>query len=105
MRKLASVQKIVNIEPIISADLIQLATILDWKVIIKKNEFNIGDIVVYFEPDSLIPRYNWSSFLFKNDQDDFARIKVMKMRGVYSYGLAIPYQDIFGAEKKIWCGR
>lgn len=104
MRKLASVQKIVNIEPITGADLIQLATILDWKVIVKKGEFNINDLVVYFEPDSLIPRYNWSNFLFKNDQDDFARIKVMKMRGVYSYGLVIPYQDIFGAEKKYETG-
>ncbi len=55
MRKLASIQKIVNIEPINGADLIQLATILDWNVIVKKNEFNINDLVVYFEPDSLIP--------------------------------------------------
>ena len=38
-RKLASIQKILDIQPIEGADAIEVATILGWKVVVKKNEF------------------------------------------------------------------
>ena len=43
MRKLASIQKILKLEDIPNADQISKATVLGWEVVVKKNEFNVGD--------------------------------------------------------------
>jgi RNA ligase (TIGR02306 family) len=88
MRKLASIQKIVNIEPIPGADKIVLATVLGWKCITAiDNGFNTGDLCVYFEIDSKLDKYNPAfSFMEKRNWN----VKTMKMRGVYSYGLIMP---------------
>jgi hypothetical protein len=86
MRKLASIQVINKIEPIIGADRIVLATVLGWQCIVKKDEFKEGDKVIYIECDSVCPDIPHFEFL---RQKKF-RIKIMKMRGVYSMGLVMP---------------
>ena len=55
-RKMASVQKIASLTPIENSDFLEVAMMenLGWKVVVKKGEFKIGDIVVYFEIDSAI---------------------------------------------------
>ena len=40
MRKLATIQKIVNIKPIEGADKIEVAQVLGWHVVVKKGDFN-----------------------------------------------------------------
>ena len=42
MRNLASVQKVIAIEPIEGADRIELAKVLGWQVVIRKGEFKVG---------------------------------------------------------------
>jgi hypothetical protein len=54
-RKLATIQKIIRIEPIEGADKIEKATVLGWHLVVKKCEFKIGDLCVYCEVDSLMP--------------------------------------------------
>ena len=47
-RKLASIQKIVNIEPIEGADKIEKLTVLGWHIVASKSEnHNIGDLICY----------------------------------------------------------
>ena len=53
-RKLASVQKIIDIQPIPNADAIEVVTVRGWKCVAKKDEFRIGDWCVYFEVDSFL---------------------------------------------------
>lgn len=89
-RKLASIQKIIDIKPIEGADKIELAQILGWSVIVKKNEFKVGDLVVYCEVDSLMPEKPEFEFL----RSKKFRIRAMKMRGVYSYGICFPLSII-----------
>jgi len=55
MRKLASVQTIRDIQPIEDADAIEVVSILGWKVVTKKGEFQLGQKCVYFEVDSFLP--------------------------------------------------
>ena len=55
MRKLASIQKIKALKPIEGADAIEKATVLGWQLVVKKGEFNVGDMAVYCEIDSLMP--------------------------------------------------
>lgn len=55
VRKLATIAKILNIEPIEGADNLELATVRGWKVVVKKGEFVSGDLCVYIEVDSVLP--------------------------------------------------
>ena len=84
MRKLASVQKIKSIAPIAGKDRIGLATVLGWHVIVNKREIEPNDLVVFCEPDSIIP----DKKIYGNAAGE--RIKTMKMAGVVSEGICFP---------------
>ena len=91
MRKLASIQKIKELNPIPDADMIEVATVLGWKVVVKKGEFKVGDLCCYFEVDSLIPRAEWNDFLAdKNKPDAPVRLRTIKLRKQVSQGLCMP---------------
>lgn len=49
MRTLASVQRISHLEPIPEAENIQKATVLGWSVVVKKQEFKVGDLCAPLE--------------------------------------------------------
>ena len=55
-RKLVTVQRIDDVQPIPEADLIEKVRVLGWWVVAKKDQFKVGDLCVYFEIDSWIPR-------------------------------------------------
>jgi len=101
-RKLASVQKILDIQPIDGADRIEVASVLGWKVVVKKGEFEVGDRAVYFEVDSLLPRATWNDFLAdKNKPDAPIRLKTIKLRGQVSQGLLVPVSILDGTDADI----
>ena len=56
MRKLATVRRIDNILPIAGADAIECAVVGGWKVVVKKGEYQVGDLGIYCEIDSWIPQ-------------------------------------------------
>lgn len=84
--KLASVQRIVNITKIEGADMIETATVLGWQVVVKKNEFNIGDKVCYIQIDTVVPDKPEFEFL----RDRSFRVRTIKLRKQVSQGLIIP---------------
>ena len=86
MRKLASIQKILSINPIPDADLIEVAQVLGWKVVVKKGEFNVGDNCVYCEIDSLMPEHPEFEFLRKSK----FRIRTIKLKNQISQGICFP---------------
>ena len=51
MRKMASIKTIKNITNIENSDTLALATIDGWGVVVKRDEYQIGDMVVYCEID------------------------------------------------------
>lgn len=86
MRQLASIQRILSIEPIPGADAIEKATILGWQVVIRKNEFSAGDLCIYMEIDSLLPAVDMFEFLRPVN----FRIRTRKLRGQISQGICFP---------------
>jgi RNA ligase (TIGR02306 family) len=95
-RKLASVRIISNIQPIEGADMIELAIVDGWKVVVAKNVgHKVGDMVIYCEIDSFLPIRDEFEFLRKSsykkmgDQEGF-RLKTIKLRGQVSQGLILP---------------
>jgi RNA ligase (TIGR02306 family) len=86
MRKLASVQKIKFLESIEGADAIEKGTVLGWQLVVKKGEFQVGDLCVYLEIDSLLPDKPEFEFLKSRGM----RIKTIKLRGQVSQGICFP---------------
>jgi RNA ligase (TIGR02306 family) len=96
-RKLASIKKINNIQPIEGADMIELAVVDGWKVVVAKNVgHKIGDMVIYCEIDSFLPIKEEFEFLRKSsyrklvDGTEGFRLKTIKLRGQISQGLILP---------------
>ena len=96
MRTLVSVQKIVSTAPIEGADRIELAYILGWQCVTQKsNNFKPGDLVAYFEVDSLVPLdVPQFEFLRKKEDQTQARIKTIKLKGKFAQGLILPLDTI-----------
>ena len=54
-KPLAYIVKIKEIREIPGADRIELATVMDYTVVVKKNEYKPDDLAMYVEVDSLLP--------------------------------------------------
>lgn len=85
MRKLASVQVIRDLLPIENADRIELAHIEGFQCVVPKG-YHVGDKVIYIETDSICPKNETFAFLKGK-----SHIKLQKIRGVYSQGIALEY--------------
>ena len=85
-RTLASIENILELNPITGADNIEVAKIKGWNVVVKKGEFNVGDKIVYCEVDSILPERPEFEFL----KDRHYRIKTVKLRGQVSQGICFP---------------
>lgn len=95
-RKLASVQKIKAIKPIEGADKIEIVQVLNWDCVAKKGEYQVGDKVIYFEIDSLlpdIPMLEWLKGSSWSQKLNKYKISTHKFRGQISQGLVIPIKD------------
>lgn len=86
MRKLASIQKIIGLEPIEGADNIMKAKVLGWELVIKKGEYAVGDFCIYCEIDSVLP--NKPEFEFLKSKN--FRIRTIRLRGQISQGICFP---------------
>jgi RNA ligase (TIGR02306 family) len=96
-RKLASIRRIAEIKPIEGADAIEAVRVDGWWVVVKKSEFNAGDLVCYFEIDGFIPS-TIAPFLTKPGKEpkmyegvQGERLRTVRLRGQLSQGLILPY--------------
>ena len=101
LRKLASIRKISDIQIIPGADMIELAIVDGWKVVVAKNvEHKVGDMVVYCEIDSFLPIKEEFEFLRKSsykkmsDGTEGFRLRSIKLKGQISQGLILPLKDL-----------
>jgi RNA ligase (TIGR02306 family) len=97
-RKLASVVKIADIQPIPGADAIMVAKVKGWNVVVKVNEYKVGDLAVYYEIDSFLPVRPQFEFLRKSSfkrmgSSEGFRLKTIRLRGQISQGLLTPIPE------------
>ena len=109
MRKLATVRFIHAIDPIPGADAIEVATLGGWKVVVKKGDFEPGDLAVYLEIDSWVPT-QLAPFLSKGKEprvyDGIAgeRLRTVRLRGQLSQGLLLPLSIVPPFDMSTWNG-
>lgn len=100
MRKLATIQRIHNIEPIPGADKIVRADVLGWSVVVGVDEFKVGDLAIYFEIDSWLDASNpaFDTPVFQPRFSNWGtkrgmRLKTIKLRKQLSQGLLMPMRS------------
>lgn len=96
-RKLVTLRQISEITPIVGADKIECAHVDGWTCVVKKGEFNVGDLGIYFEVDSFLPASD-SRFSFLGTPTTFEgtegyRLRTIRLRGQISQGLLLPLTD------------
>lgn len=98
MRKLASVKKITSLNLIPGADRIEIAEVDNgWKVVVGKGEYEVGEKVIYIEPDSWVP-INLAPFLRKGEPKFFKgvegeKLSAVKLKNQVSMGLILKLKD------------
>lgn len=94
-RKLVTIRKVEEINPIGGADQIECVTIGGWQCVTKKGEFKVNDEGLYFEVDSFLPVKEPFLFLEKSclktmGGEKGLRLKTIRLRGQLSQGLLLP---------------
>ncbi len=102
-RALVKVVKVDSITPIKKADFLELAHVGGWQLVVKKGDFQPGDLAIYVEIDSLLP-VSEPEFAFLGERREgqktfdgvlYSRIRSIKLRGELSQGLLVPLSDRF----------
>lgn len=88
-RELAYIVKIDEIRPIPNYDRVEHARVGGWWVIVKKDQFKVGDPAIYIEVDSRVPEKEPFMFLEKRN----FKVKTLKMCKVISQGLLMSPSD------------
>jgi RNA ligase (TIGR02306 family) len=98
-----------KILPHSNADALELAHVLGWQLVVRKGEYQVGERIVYFPIDTVLP-LEWSEKFGVTKYLSKQRIRCAKLRGEPSFGLAVKLDndnwqvgdnvaDFYGAQK------
>ena len=90
MSNLASIQKILWKKEIKGADNIELVGVLGWQVVTKKNQFQIGDLCVYIQIDTVVP--DKPEFQFLKERN--FRVRTIKLKKELSQGILFKIEEV-----------
>jgi RNA ligase (TIGR02306 family) len=85
------VGKVTELKWIPEADNIELVVVNGWNCISKKGEYTIDDLVIIATTDAVIPQSLSDEMGVTNYLRKGGRVRTVKLRGVYSEALIIPY--------------
>jgi RNA ligase (TIGR02306 family) len=83
----ATIEIVSNVIKHPNADRLDICTVLGYQCVTKRDQFKVGDRVVYVRPDSVFPDSDWAQEYKKYSKD---RIKSIKIRGEWSEGVILP---------------
>jgi RNA ligase (TIGR02306 family) len=86
MNKLATIQRIHSIQPHPNADNLSIGKVLEWPVVIKKDQFKENELIIFITIDSIVPETEYFEFMKKQK----FRIWNARFRGSPSSGLVCP---------------
>lgn len=106
MRKLVTLRHIAAIHAIENADAIEVAVVDGWNCVVRKGQFEVGQAVIYFEIDSILPadREEFAFLMSRGcklqptedgDLLEGHRLRTIKLRGQVSQGLLLPLPGHF----------
>ena len=80
---LASIQPILEVKRHPNADLLDIVTVIRYECIVKRDQWKVGDLCVFIEPDTKLPDLPWSAFYRAKS----SRVRAIKLRSVWSMGV------------------
>lgn len=80
---LASIQPVLAVETHPNADALDIATVKGYKAIVKRGQWQPGQLCVFIEPDSVLPDVPWAAFYRAKSN----RVKAIRLRGAWSFGI------------------
>lgn len=87
MNKIASIEKLISVEPHPNADRLDLVKVLGFQCVTERGLHQAGDLIVYIQPDSVLPEdAKWAETYRKYSP---TRIKAVKLRGHWSEGIIV----------------
>lgn len=102
----ANIVRISQIEKHTNADSLEIIVLGEYQVVSRIGQFNVGDLAVYIQPDSVVPQtepfsFIWSQYMCEPTEQGTTfqvpekkrRITVRKFRGEWSEGLLLPMTD------------
>lgn len=96
MNNIATIETIHSFKEHPNADSLELAMVRGFQVVVKKNQYNNGDQIVFVWPDTICKPNNWNRFLDKENTNKPIKIKSCKLRGQYSTGVVLPLNVLEG---------
>jgi tRNA-binding EMAP/Myf-like protein len=99
----ANVVRIFEVTKHPNADSLSLVAIEGYQVVVRTEEFKLGELYLYIQPDSIVPptppfKFLWSDKEFVGDiPQKYRRVTVRRFRGEWSEGLLLPLSD-FGVK-------
>lgn len=106
MRKLATIRKIQEVKAIPDADKIVVYRVDDWWIVDNVGKYQVGELVVYAEPDSWVP-HELKPELSKGKEPRIyngvagQKLRTVKLRGQISQGLLLPL-SVLGKPEEIF---
>lgn len=92
MKKIATIEQIREITPHPNADKLVLAKVLGYTAIIPKDMYAAGDVIIFVQPDSVLPEDREWAVEYRKYAPK--RIKAIKLRGIFSEGLILPFSVV-----------
>lgn len=105
-RPMVRIARISNIKEHGNADRLEIASVFGWNVVVQKDIYKVGDLILYFEIDSVLPEEIENRIFGKDAKIKLhkSRVKITKIRQVYSEGLVTPvslfYDKLDGSKIK-----
>ena len=100
MRKMASVRRVDAVSPILGADAIEVAAVGGWRVVVKKDEFKVGDLV--YQTADGAARYDLATFRAHIEYINLTDGKIA-LRPIDGYILTNATSTSTNANVKLWC--
>lgn len=92
MTKIASIERLISVEPHPNADRLDLVKVLGYQCVSERGLHKAGDLVVYIQPDSILPEdAEWAEGFRKYAP---GRIKCVKLRGEFSEGILVRFEQL-----------
>ena len=102
------ISQINEIKPIENSDNIELAIVNGWNCVVKKNIYNVGDLVVCMTTDAVIPKETSDRLQVTNYLRNGSRVRTVKLRNTYSECLVTPlyaFADTLSAYESLPVGK
>lgn len=87
---LASIQHIREVKTHPNADALDIVRVLNYECIVKRDQYKVGDLIIFIEPDTVLPDVPWATFY--NSKSN--RVKAIRLRGIWSMGIVESFENV-----------